>query len=124
MDIKNLIKDEIRKVIEFEDSSLEIQKIVIKNPTNKVKEKFMSNLEDKEENPYAPIDYLISELTNLELTESIEDFYERDFVAKEFNLVIKEMVSISLEIIDEYLTEIDTKIDLMKIEKRVESLNE
>lgn len=106
---------EIRRIVELENEDGTVEQIIIKNPNKKVKNEFvevMTEAKEKDDGFYQ-IEYLIKELTNIELTVPLADFLRNDYIHPAMNDVLKEISSILFELVKELsLTiEVETGMD-------------
>mgnify|MGYP003370268691 CR=1 FL=1 len=113
--IEKLAGDKIRKIIEFEDAEGNVQKIEIKNPTKKVRAEFYDVITSEElENSdgYFILEYLVKELTNIELTRPLKEIEEEEYVSMAFSETIKELSSIIHELVREFVMKIETDVEV------------
>lgn len=113
--IEKLAGDKIRKIIEFEDAEGNVQKIEIKNPTKKVRAEFHDVITSEElENSdgYFILEYLVKELTNIELTRPLKEIEEEEYVSMAFSETIKELSSIIHELVREFVMKIETDVEV------------
>ena len=113
--IEKLTGDKIRKIIEFEDAEGNVQKIEIKNPTKKVRAEFYDVITSEElENSdgYFILEYLVKELTNIELTRPLKEIEEEEYVSMAFSETIKELSSIIHELVREFVMKIETDVEV------------
>ena len=113
--IEKLAGDKIRKIIEFEDAEGNVQKIEIKNPTKKVRAEFYDVITSEElENSdgYFILEYLVKELTNIELTRPLKEIEDEEYVSMAFSETIKELSSIIHELVREFVMKIETDVEV------------
>lgn len=114
--IDKLAGDKIRKIIEFEDAEGEIQRIEIRNPNKKVKEELFNEVMESEEannDDYFVLEYLIKELTNVELNKPLKEIdQDEEYVNLAYFEMIKELSSIVAELVREFIFKIDVDIDI------------
>lgn len=113
--IEKLAGDKIRKIIEFEDVEGNVQKIEIKNPTKKVRTEFYDVITSEElENSdgYFILEYLVKELTNIELTRPLKEIEEEEYVSMAFSETMKELSSIIHELVREFVMRIETDVEV------------
>ena len=113
INIENLQGKEIRRILEFKNDEGNVEAIVIKNPNKKVKDEFIEVMTIKSDNEYYQIEYLMKELTNIELSKPLNEFLKNDYINPIFNDLLKELSSILFELVKELsLTlEVETEMD-------------
>ncbi|WP_300449268.1 hypothetical protein [Fusobacterium sp.] len=113
ININRLQEKEIRKILEFKDDNENVEAIVIKNPNKKVRDEFIEVMTTKSDNEYYQIEYLMKELTNIELSKPLNEFLKNDYINPIFNDLLKELSSILFELVKELsLTlEVETEMD-------------
>lgn len=113
INIENLQGKEIRRILEFKNDEGNVEAIVIKNPNKKVKDEFIEVMTTKSDNEYYQIEYLMKELTNIELSKPLNEFLKNDYINPIFNDLLKELSSILFELVKELsLTlEVETEMD-------------
>lgn len=123
--IDKLSGDKIRKIIEFEDSEGEIQIIEIKNPSRKVKEELFNDvLNEDAEDDYQILEYLIRELTNVELTVPLREIdANEDYVNLAYYEMIKEISSIVVELVREFVLKVDVDMGINEAKRILEEKN-
>lgn len=113
INIDRLQEKEIRKILEFKDDNENVEAIIIKNPNKKVKEEFVEVMTTKSDNEFYQMEYLMRELTNIELSKPLNEFLKNDYINPIFNDLLKELSSILFELVKELsLTlEVETEMD-------------
>ena len=104
--------NEIRKIFELEDSEGNIEKIILKNPTKKVRTEFSDVATKQSEDNFNLIEYLIKELTNIELNKPLKEILEGEYVEPVLEDVIKELSTIVLELVRGYVRTSSVNIEM------------
>lgn len=113
VNINNLKGKEIRKIIELENEDGNVEQIIIKNPNKKVRDEFTKVMTDiKNNNGYYQIEYLIKELTNIEMTVPLVDFLKNEYIHPVMNDVLKEISSILFELVKELSFALEVEIEM------------
>ena len=108
--------NEIRKIFELEDSEGNIEKIILKNPTKKVRTEFSDVATKQSEDNFNLIEYLIKELTNIELNKSLKEILEGEYVEPVLEDVVKELSTIVLELVRGYVRTSSVNIEMKEAE--------
>ena len=108
--------NEIRKIFELEDSEGNIEKIILKNPTKKVRTEFSDVATKQSEDNFNLIEYLIKELTNIELNKPLKEILEGEYVEPVLEDVIKELSTIVLELVRGYVRTSSVNIEMKEAE--------
>ena len=108
--------NEIRKIFELEDSEGNIEKIILKNPTKKVRTEFSDVATKQSEDNFNLIEYLIKELTNIELNQPLKKILEGEYVEPVLEDVIKELSTIVLELVRGYVRTSSVNIEMKEAE--------
>lgn len=124
--IDKLAGDKIRKIIEFEDSEGETQRIEVKNPSRKVKEELFNDvLNEDAEDDYQILEYLIKELTNVELTVPLREIdLDEDYINLAYYEMIKEISSIVVELVREFVLKVDVDMGINEAKRILAEKNE
>lgn len=124
--IDKLAGDKIRKIIEFEDSEGETQIIEVKNPSRKVKEELFNDvLSEDLDDDYQVLEYLIKELTNVELTVPLREIdLDEDYVNLAYYEMIKEISSIVVELVREFVLKVDVDMGINEAKRILAEKNE
>lgn len=108
--------NEIRKIFELEDSEGNIEKIILKNPTKKVRTEFSDVVTKQSEDNFNLIEYLIKELTNIELNKPLKEILEGEYVEPVLEDVVKELSTIVLELVRGYVRTSSVNIEMKEAE--------
>ena len=108
--------NEIRKIFELEDSEGNIEKIILKNPTKKVRTEFSDVATKQSEDNFNLIEYLIKELTNIELNKPLKEILEGEYVEPVLEDVVKELSTIVLELVRGYVRASSVNIEMKAAE--------
>lgn len=108
--------NEIRKIFELEDSEGNIEKIILKNPTKKVRTEFSDVATKQSEDNFNLIEYLIKELTNIELNKPLKEILEGEYVEPVLEDVVKELSTIVLELVRGYVRASSVNIEMKEAE--------
>lgn len=108
--------NEIRKIFELEDSEGNIEKIILKNPTKKVRTEFSDVATRQSEDNFDLIEYLIKELTNIELNKPLKEILEGEYVEPVLEDVVKELSTIVLELVRGYVRTSSVNIEMKEAE--------
>ena len=108
--------NEIRKIFELEDSEGNIEKIILKNPTKKVRTEFSDVSTKQSEDNFNLIEYLIKELTNIELNKPLKEILEGEYVEPVLEDVVKELSTIVLELVRGYVRASSVNIEMKEAE--------
>ena len=108
--------NEIRKIFELEDSEGNIEKIILKNPTKKVRTEFSDVATRQSEDNFNLIEYLIKELTNIELNKPLKEILEGEYVEPVLEDVVKELSTIVLELVRGYVRTSSVNIEMKEAE--------
>ncbi len=108
--------NEIRKIFELEDSEGNIEKIILKNPTKKVRTEFSDVATRQSEDNFDLIEYLIKELTNIELNKPLKEILEGEYVEPVLEDVVKELSTIVLELVRGYVRASSVNIEMKEAE--------
>lgn len=108
--------NEIRKIFELEDSEGNIEKIILKNPTKKVRTEFSDVATRQSEDNFDLIEYLIKELTNIELNKPLKEILEDEYVEPVLEDVVKELSTIVLELVRGYVRASSVNIEMKEAE--------
>lgn len=99
--MKKLIRNEIRTIIPMGN-----EKIIVKNPTNDnikhIQECLLKTVEGGEDFTLSNIEYLINQLTNIELECSVEELLKKD-LSNECKVMLYHINSIYHEIAQEFM---------------------
>lgn len=105
--------DEIRKVFKLEDSNGEIKEIILKNPTKKVRNEFSEVvINQTKSNDFFLVEYIIKELTNIELNKSLKEILDGEYVEPVLEDIIKEISTIILELVRGYVRTSSVNIEM------------
>lgn len=116
INIENLQGKEIRRILEFKNDEGNVEAIVIKNPNKKVKDEFIEVMTTKSDNEYYQIEYLMKELTNIDLSISLKEFLKNDYINPIINDVLRELSSILFELVKEFTLTIEVEIEMDEAE--------
>lgn len=108
--------NEIRKIFELEDSEGNIEKIILKNPTKKVRTEFSDVATRQSEDNFDLIEYLIKELTNIELNKPLKEILEGEYIEPVLEDVVKELSTIVLELVRGYVRASSVNIEMKEAE--------
>lgn len=108
--------NEIRKIFELEDSEGNIEKIILKNPTKKVRTEFSDVATRQSEDNFDLIEYLIKELTNIELNKPLKEILEGEYIEPVLEDVVKELSTIVLELVRGYVRTSSVNIEMKEAE--------
>lgn len=123
MEINKLLRKNVRTIIPFKEDENE-DYIEIKNPKeyviSKVKERIVNRIDGKDDFKDAEIlEFLIKELTNIELNESLDSLLEKDL-----SMECKVMLFHITEIYHEIAQESMNQMKMQLIEKKTKKLEE
>lgn len=116
INIENLQGKEIRRILEFKNDEGNVEAVVIKNPNKKVKDEFIEVMTTKSDNEYYQIEYLMKELTNIDLSISLKEFLKNDYINPIINDVLRELSSILFELVKEFTLTIEVEIEMDEAE--------
>ena len=116
INIENLQGKEIRRILEFKNDEGNVEAIVIKNPNKKVKDEFIEVMTTKSDNEYYQIEYLMKELTNIELSKPLNEFLKNDYINPIFNDLLKELSSILFELVKELSLTLEVETEMDEVE--------